>query len=193
MLDYALEEFPRRVALEDELMCTVRPLRGGDELALCEFMFGLAPEERLFIKGSCANSELFMDWCQSVDYDCNLPLLAMDQEKIVALGILHQRQGGWKRHIGSLNTMLNPEYADHGLVHLLIRSLVGIGKHAGLMRLESELMGVKPEFIEAFRGAGFNELSRIRDYVEDMKGVSHDCVLMGLDLIPDEEFTGVGD
>jgi len=138
MLEFALEEFPRRVELAEELMCTVRPLREEDEVALCDFMLGLNTEDRLFIKGPCSNADLFMDWCHSVDYDCNLPLLALEDERIVALGILHQRQGGWKRNIGSLNVMVDPEYSSHGLVHLLIRSLVGLGQHAGLMRLESE-------------------------------------------------------
>jgi len=193
MLEFALEEFPRRVELADELMCTVRPLRENDEGALCDFMLGLQPEDRLFIKGPCTNADLYMDWCRSVDYDCNLPLLALEDERIVALGILHQRQGGWKRHIGSLNVMVDPGFNGHGLVHLLIRSLVELGAHAGLMRLESELMGARPEFIDAFRGAGFDELTRVQDYVEDMKGRSCDYVLMGISLILDEELAGVGD
>ena len=193
MLDFALEEFPRRVALADELMCTVRPLREEDEVALCDFMLGLKPEDRLFIKGPCSNADLFMDWCRSVDYDCNLPLLALEDERIVALGILHQRQGGWKRHIGSLNVMVDSQFTGHGLVHLLIRSLVELGKHAGLIHLETELMGERPGFIEAFRGAGFEELARVLNYVEDMEGRSCDYLLMGIDLIPDEEFAGVGD
>lgn len=193
MLDFALEKFPRRVALADKLMCTVRPLREEDEVALCDFMMGLEVEDRMFIKGPCSNSDLFMDWCRSVDYDCNLPLLALEDNRIVALGILHQRQGGWKRHIGSLNVMVDPDYDGNGLVHLLIRSLAGLGQHAGLMRLESELMGGRPDFIEAFRVAGFEELTRVPNYVEDMKGRSHDYVLMGMSLILDEEFAGVGD
>jgi len=54
-------------------------------------------------------------------------------------------------------------------------------------------MGARTYFIDAFRGGGFDELTRVADYVEDMKGRSHDYVLMGIDLIPDEEFAGVGD
>jgi len=193
MLDFALEEFPQRVTLKNELKCTVRPLHEDDESALCDFMLGLEQEDRLFIKGPCSKTDLFADWCQGVDYNCNLPLLALEGESIIALGILHQRQGGWKRHIGSLNLMVDPGYAKHGLVRLLIRSLVGLGRHAGLTKLEAELMGARPGFVEAFRCAGFDELSRVPDYVEDMRGRSHDLVLMGIDLVPNEEFAGVGD
>jgi len=193
MLDFALDEFPRRVALKNKLMCTVRPLHGEDQGALCDFMLGLEQQDRLFIKGPCSKADLFMDWCQGVDYDCNLPLLALEDERIIALGILHQRQGGWKRHIGSLNLMVDPSYTKHGLVLLLIRSLVVLGRHAGLMKLESKLMGASPRFVEAFRRAGFDELSRVPNYVEDMQGQSHDFVLMGINLVPNEEFAGVGD
>ena len=174
MLDFALEEYPRKVTLADELMCTVRPLREEDETALCDFMMGLDTEARLFIKGPCSNSDMFMDWCHRVDYECNLPLLALEEDRIVALGILHQRQGGWKRHIGLLNVMADPDSNGHGLVYLLIRSLVGLGQHAGLTRLEAELMGAEPNFMDAFQGAGFEVLTRVEDYVEDMKGQSRD-------------------
>lgn len=193
MLDFALEEFPRRVALENELMCIVRPLHEEDEEVLCDFMLGLEQQDRLFIKESCSKADTFTEWCHGVDYECNLPLLALEDKRIVALGILHQRQGGWKRHIGSLNLMVDPAYGQHGLVLLLIGSLVALGRHAGLMKLESELMGARPGFVEAFQCAGFDELSRVPDYVEDMRGRSHDFVLMGIDLIPNEEFAGVGD
>ncbi len=193
MLDFALEKFPRRVALKNELMCTVRPLHEEDEGALCDFMLGLEQEDRLFINGPCSKADLFTEWCRGVDYDCNLPLLALESRRIIALGILHQRQGGWKRNIGSLNLMVDPDYTQHGLVLLLIRSLVGLGRHAGLMKLESELVGARPGFVEAFQCAGFSQLIQLPSYVEDMKGRPQDFVLMGIDLIPNEEFAGVGD
>ena len=34
----------------------------------------------------------------------------------------------------------------------------------------------------------FNQLVRLEDYVKDMQAITHDYVLMGLDLRTDEEY-----
>jgi len=186
MIEYALEEYPQRVALKNELMCTVRPMREEDEIMLCDFMLGLEPEDHLFIKEPFSNISLFMDWCLSVDHESNLPLLALKGESAVAIGILHQRQGVSRRHIGSLEVLIDPHHRDIALVHLLIRSLVELGKHAGLTRLESQVVGSSPKY-DAFRDAGFDELSRRKDYVEGERGQHRDRVLMGISLGVDTE------
>ena len=39
---------------------------------------------------------------------------------------------------------------------------------------------------------GFSTLCRLPDYVKDMQAIAHDYVLMGLDLVTDEEYAGMG-
>ncbi len=39
---------------------------------------------------------------------------------------------------------------------------------------------------------GFSNLVRLEDYVKDMQAISHDYVLMGLELKTDEEYAGMG-
>jgi hypothetical protein len=39
---------------------------------------------------------------------------------------------------------------------------------------------------------GFSQLLRQENYVKDMQAVSHDYILMGLDLLTDEEYTSAG-
>jgi hypothetical protein len=38
----------------------------------------------------------------------------------------------------------------------------------------------------------FRELLRLEDYVKDMQAISHDYILMGLELKTDEEYTNAG-
>jgi hypothetical protein len=42
--------------------------------------------------------------------------------------------------------------------------------------------------MKMFAMFGFNELVRLEDYVKDMTAITHDYVLMGLDLRTDEEY-----
>ena len=39
---------------------------------------------------------------------------------------------------------------------------------------------------------GFSQLLCLENYVKDMQAVSHDYILMGLELKTDEEYAGVG-
>jgi hypothetical protein len=75
----------------------------------------------------------------------------------------------------------------------LIAEQVEIARALGLRRLESELNGERKIAIRALEDTGFQPLMRLVDYVVDMNAVSHDYVLMGLDLKADEEYAGVGE
>ena len=46
--------------------------------------------------------------------------------------------------------------------------------------------------MKMFALIGFSQLVRLEDYVKDMQAVSHDYILMGLELKTDEEYAGVG-
>ena len=39
-----------------------------------------------------------------------------------------------------------------------------------------------------FAMLGFSQLLRLEDYVKDMQAITHDYILMGLDLKTDEEY-----
>ncbi len=44
--------------------------------------------------------------------------------------------------------------------------------------------------MKVFALIGFSNLLRLEDYVKDMQAVTHDYVLMGLELKTDEEYAG---
>ena len=46
--------------------------------------------------------------------------------------------------------------------------------------------------MKVFAFHGFAPLLRLPEYVKDMQAISHDYILMGLDLITDEEYAGMG-
>src|SRR5215472_4521286 len=110
ILDYALEKFPLHVKLQDGTECVVRPLGKRDAARLHKFILAVPEEERLFIKQPVAERGLFHEWCRDVDFEHNLPLLMLDGEKVIGEACLHQRLGGWKRHIGMVTVLTHPDY-----------------------------------------------------------------------------------
>ena len=192
MLEYALEKFPFRVKLRDGTECTVRPLGKRDDARLHKFFLAVPEEERLFIKQPIFDRTMFKDWCRHADFERNLPLLMLHRQKVIGEATLHQRFGGWKRHIGLVTVLTHPQYRGRDVAKILVAEVVEIARILGLRRLEAELNGERKVAIHALEYIGFQHLLREEDYVLDMKAVTHDYVLMGMDLRTDEEYAGVG-
>lgn len=191
-LDLILHEYPKDLTLKSGYRCHLRPLRTADEFAFHEFFLAVPTQERMFIKHKVTEPAVIHDWCQNIDLGRNLPLLAFDNGQVIACSTLHQQLGGWKRHIGRVSVLVHPRFRGRGLATALVSEVVEIARRTGLQKLEAEFIGEQEPAIKMFAFLGFSELSRLRDYVRDMQAVSHDYVLMGLDLVTAEEFAAAG-
>jgi acetyltransferase len=191
-LDTILEYYPKKLSLKGDFKCQLRPLKPEDEQALHQFMLRAPETERLFIKHRVTDSEVIHNWCQNIDYSRNLPLLAWADDRVIADATLHQQCGGWKRHIGRISVLVDPEYRGRGVARSMVSELIEVAPHIGLEKIEAEFIGNQEKAIQMFAVLGFTNLLRLPDYVKDMQAISHDYVLMGLDLTTDEEYAGMG-
>ena len=191
-LEYILDEYPKTIRIKGGLGCEVRPLESSDETSFHEFFLAVPTQERMFIKHRVTEPEVIHDWCQNIDLGRNLPLLAISEGQIVADATLHQQLGGWKRHIGRVSVLVHPKFRGRGLARALVTDVIGIARHLGLEKVEAEFIGEQEPAMKVFALLGFSQLLRLTDYVKDMQAVTHDYVLMGLELKTDEEYTGVG-
>lgn len=189
--DFVLDEFPKEIQLKSGFKCVARPLEATDEKEFHEFFLAVPDQERMFIKHRVTEQYVIHDWCQNIDLGRNLPLLAIADGKIIADATLHQQLGGWKRHIGRISVLVHPKYRGRGLAKALVMQIVDIARHIGLEKVEAEFIGEQEAAIKMFALLGFSNLLRLEDYVKDMQAISHDYVLMGLDLKTDEEYAGM--
>lgn len=191
-LELELQKFPRDINLKDGSKVTLRPLRKTDEKNFHELFLCIPEQERMFIKHRVTDLAVIRGWCQNIDLGHNLPLLAMEGGKILGAATLHQQLGGWKRHVGRVSVLVHPQYRGRGVARALISEIVDLARHMGLEKVEAEFIGGQEAAIHMFAMLGFSQLLRLENYVKDMQAISHDYVLMGLDLLTDEEYAGVG-
>lgn len=191
-LEFALQKYPKDVSLKDGLKCQIRPLHKEDETAFHEFFLAVPEQERMFIKHRVTEPEVIRDWCQNIDLHRNLPLLAFHEGRIIGDATLHQQMGGWKRHIGRVSVLVHPKFRGRGLARALISDLVEIARFTGLEKVEAEFIGQQQAAVKTFALLGFSQLLQLEDYVKDMQAITHDYILMGLDLVTDEEYAGMG-
>ena len=85
-----------------------------------------------------------------------------------------------------------PLFRGRGIAKALVSEVVGIAQKMGLEKLEAEFIAAQERAIRVFALIGFSELLRMEDYVRDMQAISHDYVLMGMDLTTDEEYASAG-
>jgi RimJ/RimL family protein N-acetyltransferase len=170
----------------------VRLIGKRDEGRLQKFLLNVPEEERLFIKQSLTSRATVREWCKHPDFEHNLPLLMLHGQQVIGLATLHRRLGGWKRHIGMITLLTHPQYRGRDVSTVLVSELIEIARHSGLRRLEAELNGERTIALKVLARLGFNQLAHLDDYVLDMKAVTHDYVLLGLNLKVEEEYAGVG-
>ena len=191
-LEFELQKYPKDIKLKDGSKSKLRPLRKDDEKGFHEFFLAVPEPERMFIKHRVTELQATRDWCQNIDLGRNLPMLASTDGKIIGDVTLHQQLGGWKRHIGRVSVLVHPQFRGRGVAKALVHEIVEIARSTGLEKVEAEFIGEQETAIKMFAMLGFSNLVRLDDYVKDMQAITHDYVLMGLDLKTDEEYAGMG-
>jgi GNAT superfamily N-acetyltransferase len=190
-LEFEVQKYPKDIKLKDGSKSKFRPLRKDDEKGFHEFFSAVPERERMFIKHRVTDPAVIKGWCQNIDLHRHLPLLALIDGKIVGDVTLHQQLGGWKRHIGRVSVLVLPQFRGRGLARTLVTEVVSLARDLGLEKVEAEFIGEQEAAIKMFAMLGFSNLVRLEEYVKDMQAISHDYVLMGLNLKTDEEYAGM--
>ena len=191
-LELELQKYPKTIKVKDSSQVTLRPLKRADEKDFHALFLTIPEAERMFIKHRVTDRAVIHDWCENIDLGRNLPLLATDGGKILGVATLHQQLGGWKRHIGRVSVLVQPAVRGRGIARALVNEIVEIARATGLEKVEAEFIGGQTTAIHMFAMLGFSQLLKLEDYVKDMQAITHDYVLMGLDLTTDEEYTSAG-
>jgi GNAT superfamily N-acetyltransferase len=191
-IESALESYPKSVTLKSGLHLTLRPLVSTDEKALSAFFKALPGEDLLFLKERISDPKVIRRWCTKIDHGHALHLLAFAEKKLVGLASLNQDLGGWKRHIGRLNVHTLPEFRGKGIGRNLVNEAIDVARQSGLKLLEAEFFDKQETAIKMFGLLGFSHMMLLSDYVKDQQSVMHDYILMGLRLITEEEYAGMG-
>jgi len=189
-IELEVQQFPKTVALKDGTKANLRPLRRDDEKEFHALFLSIPEPERMFIKHRVADIETIRDWCRNIDYGRNLPLVGLLDGKIVGVATLHQQLGGWKRHVGRVSVLVHPQFRGRGMARALIGEIIDIARQVSLEKVEAEFIGEQEAAIKMFAMLGFSQLLRLENYVKDMQANTHDYILMGLDLVTDEEYAG---
>ena len=189
MLELILEEnFPKAGKLEDGTRVILRPLIAQDEKALNEFFGSMPIEDVVYLRDDVKDPQVIRHWCQTLDYETTLPLIADLEGKIIADATLHQEKRGWKSHIGTIRVSIHRDYRGKGVGRLLITELIQIALDIGLVKLDAEFISEQSRSIAIFERLGFVKMAVLPQHVKDLKGENHDLIIMVYDLRSTEHY-----
>jgi hypothetical protein len=188
-IELELQQFPKTVTLKDGSKATLRPLHRADEKDFHQLFLGIPEPERMFIKHRVTE---------------------ISTSSMTGARTLTTAQPAAARHARRKNhgrgdaapAVERLETADRA------RERVGASRNfadAGWRARSSARRWRSPgardwkgsrrnssasstAAMKMFAMLGFSQLMRLEDYVKDMQAISHDYILMGLDLRTDEEY-----
>jgi len=178
-----LIDYPQLWKLEDGTEVTVRPMVKEDRDKLADFFRRIPIQELRVLKDDVTDVAVIDQWARTLDYDRVLPLVVEVSGRIIADATLHHRRQGWRRHLGGVRVVVDPEFRHRGLASRLIHELADLAAREGLVRLYVELPADDKPALELFRARGFKEVAGFKDQILDLKGKFHDLVVLHMDLV----------
>jgi L-amino acid N-acyltransferase YncA len=180
---YKIAAYPKQITFRDGSTATARPLETGDADGLLDFFLSVPEEDRFFLKDDVTSPALIREWTQNLDYDRALPLVALDDGRIVAEGVLVRRRGNARSHMAAVRIAVTPDWRNRGLGSALLRELCDVATDAELDAVLLEVVeDCEQAAIEAADAMGFVRIGRIEGGARDQQGRLHDIVLLAMPL-----------
>jgi len=178
-----LEDYPKRAALRDGTVVTLRPMVREDEQKLLEFFRRLSPEDRQFLKDDVTNPDVIHNWAASLDYDRVIPILAESEERVVGDATLHRSRYGWSTHVGEIRLVTDAEFRRKRLGRVLAREIFFLALILKLDKVVAEMMEDQMGAIRVFSALGFEQEAVLKRHVRDLDGKHHNLIIMSQDVV----------
>ena len=181
MLPEQIKNFREMVTLKDGTYILLRPLNQDDEKHLLEFYLAVSDDDTRYIRHNIKDLALIHSWCEQLDYNKVLPVLAFVKDRVVGSASLHFFEGP-KRHISEVRLFLSRDFRKRGLGMKMIKALIELARKQGVGILQAEVIAEQTKVVKAFEMLGFKSQATLDDYFLFPDGDSRDVVFMTMSL-----------
>lgn len=154
-----LRNYLARETLRDGTEVTVRAIRSDDAARILE-AFGKLDQEaiyRRFFSPKRKLSDAELKQLTEVDFDQVVALVATTNERGVETllgGARYAVEPGERPQSAELAFLTGGAYRERGIASLLLRSLSGLAREAGLERFEADVLADNQSMLNVFRRTG---------------------------------------
>lgn len=178
-----LDEYPKRITLNDGFEFKLRPMAQCDEDKLYRFFVSLPESDRRYLRNETMDRLLIESWCRNINYDKVLPILAENNDVLIANGTLHRETHGWSKHIGEIRMTIASEYQQRGIGNILTKELAYLARKLGMERLMARVVTSRGYVINLFELNGFKQIATLKNFVKSVVDSSYkDIAILVKDL-----------
>jgi L-amino acid N-acyltransferase YncA len=178
-----LDEYPKTIKLDDGFEFTLRPMTQCDEDKLYRFFVSLPDSDRRYLRNKTVDRLLIESWCRNLNPDQVLPILAENQDSLIANGTLHRQTHGWSQHIAEIRMTIASEYQQRGIGNILTKELADLARKLGVERLMARVVTSRDYVINLFVLNGFKQIATLKNFVKSVVDNSYkDIAILVKDL-----------
>jgi len=183
MLAKEITTYRNLVVLKDGAKVLLRAITPDDIEGLTTMFSQARNRDVRYLRDDVKDPAVIESWCENVEYDRVLPVMAVAQNQAVGLASLHFRSGP-ERHIGGIRIYLAKEYRRRGLGTRMVQALIDLARKQGIFLLEAEVVASQNKVIKAFQNLGFQLCCTFDDYFMLPDGSTQDVARLILNLNP---------
>lgn len=177
-----MKDLKKKGKLKDGTVVLLRPMLKTDRKGMGDFFNRLTPSVLQYVRNDVTDPKVLDKWFDQLNYDRVLPLLAVKNDKIVANASLHRVSYGWRKHLGTIRIVVDPEFHGKGLGTLMINELVDLAMEFGLEKLMVEFPLKAHGALTMFKKSGFSPRAVIEGLMRGRHGEDLDIVIMVMDV-----------
>lgn len=177
-----MKNLKKKGKLKDDSMVLLRPMVKSDRKAVGDFFNQLTPSVLQYVRNDVTNPKVLDQWFDQLDYERVFPLLAFKDDKVVANASLHRVAHGWRKHLGTIRIVVDPDFHGKGLGTLMINELVDLSMEFGIEKLMAEFPLRAHGALAMFKKAGFSPRGVIEGLMKGRHGEDLDIVIMVMDV-----------
>lgn len=172
----------KTVKLKDGTKVLIKPLKIEDLNQSVRFFRALPEQDREYLRVDVTKREIVKKRILSIKPGKIVRLIAVLDKDIVADGALEFEFGTWKRHEAELRLIVAHPFQRKGLGTLMARELFAIAMHKKVEEIVVKFMKPQVGARKIMERMGFHQDAVLPNYVQDIKGIKHDLVIMRCDL-----------
>jgi len=177
-----MDEYPKEVSLKSGQNLTLRLLNEDDIDHLVQFFHALPEEDRMYLRSDVTKRENIVRRFGHINYEKVYPVIALDRDRIVAIGSLWRAEYGWMRNLGEIRVVVAQDFQRKGLCTILTREIFFHALTTDLYKIQAEVMEDQVGAFNAFERLGFKKETVLRKHVTDTNGQRVNLVIMSLDI-----------
>lgn len=172
----------KNVKLKDGTEIVLRQLKKKDRNRLTVFFRSLPKEDRIYLRVDITDKETIKQIIKSSKLGESRRIIALDNDNIIAAGLLELEKRKWKKHFGEIRLLVSKSYRRKGLGMLLARELYLLAISEKVEDIIVKMMKPQVAAIDIFKRMGFKEEAVLPDYVKDLEGTKRDLIIMRCDV-----------